>query len=123
MLHNNIKLQTAFTVRKVGTSFQIKDKTEMKQNHDILYYNESRERRCNENYISETIRRVNERIIDHARRDSKLYIYKHCIETGDRSPDVNDFKIIGSNFFKIVFKPEIAAALLIKHLRPTLNKQ
>ena len=123
MLHNNIKLQTASTVRKVGTSFQVKDKTEMKHNHDIVYYNECREEQCNENYISENIRRNNERIIDHARRDSKLYIYKHCIETGDGSPDIHDFKIIGSNFRKNVFKPKIAEALLIKHLRPTLNKQ
>ena len=32
---NNVKPQIAFTGRKVGTSFQIKDKTEMKPNYDI----------------------------------------------------------------------------------------
>ena len=45
------------------------------------------------------------------------------METGDRSPDINRFKFIGSNFRKNVFKPKIAEALLIKHLKPSLNKQ
>ena len=64
-----------------------------------------------------------ERIIDHAGRDSNSYVYKHCMETGHRSPDISDFKIIGSNFRKNVFKRKIAEALLIKQLKPTLNKQ
>ena len=75
MLANNVKRRIAFTGRKVGTSFQIKDKTEMKHNHDIVYYNECPEEQCNENYIGETGRRISERIIDHAGRDSKSYIY------------------------------------------------
>ena len=40
MLPNNVKPRIAFTGWKVGISFQIKDKTEMKHNHDIVYYNE-----------------------------------------------------------------------------------
>ena len=99
-LPHNVKPQIAFTGRKVGTSFQIKDKTEMKHNHDIVYYNECPEEQCNENYIGETGRRISERIIDHTGRDLKSYVYKHCIETGHRSPDINDFKIIGRNFCK-----------------------
>ena len=40
ILTNNVKPQIAFTGRKVSTSFQIKYKTEMKHNHDIVYYSE-----------------------------------------------------------------------------------
>ena len=40
MLLNNVKAPIGFKGRKVGTSFQIKNKTEMKQSHDIVYYNE-----------------------------------------------------------------------------------
>ena len=123
MLPNNVKPRIAFTGRKVNRSFKIKDKTEMKHNHDIAYYNECPDEQCNENYIGETGRRISERIIDHAGRDSKSNIYKHCIETGHRSPDINDFKIIGTNFRKNVSKRKIAEALLIKQLKPTLNKQ
>ena len=122
ILPNNVKPQIAFTGRKVGTSFQIKDKTEMKHNHDIVYYNECPEEQCNEDYIGQTGRRIIERIRDHAGKDSNSYVCKHCIETGHRSADINDFEIIGSNFCKNVFKRKIAEALLIKHLKPTLNK-
>ena len=110
ILPNNVKPRTAFTGRKVGTSFQIKDKTEMKHNHDIVYYNECPVEQCNENYIGETGRRISERIIDHTGRDLKSYVYKHCIETGHRSPDINDLKIIGSKFRKNVFKCKLAEA-------------
>ena len=96
---------------------------ETKHNHDIVYYDECPEEHCNENYIGENGRRISERIIDHAGGDSKSYIYKNCIETGHRSPDINDFKIIGSNFHKNVSKRKIAEALLIKQLKPTLKKQ
>ena len=123
ILPNNVKPRIAFTGRKVGTSFQIKDKTEMKHNHDTVYYNECPEEQCDKNYIGETGRRISERIIDHAGRDSNSYVYKHCIETGHRSPDINDFKIIGSNFHKNVIKRKIAEALLIKQLKPSLRKQ
>ena len=54
---------------------------------------------------------------------TNLMVHKHCIETGYRSPDINDFKIIGSRFYKNVFRRKIAGALLIKQLKPTLNKQ
>ena len=113
ILPNNVKARIAFTVRKVGTSFEIKDKTEMKHNHDIKYCNECPEEQCNENYIGET-GRITEKIIDRAVRDSNCYVYKHCIETGHRSSDINDLKIIGSNFRKNVFKRKIAEAILIK---------
>ena len=43
-----------------------------KHNHDIPYYNECPEEQTNENYIGETGRWISERIIDHARRDSKI---------------------------------------------------
>ena len=36
ILPHNVKPRTAFTGRKVGISFQIRDKTEMKHNHDIV---------------------------------------------------------------------------------------
>ena len=121
ILPHNVKPRIAFTGRKVGISFQIGDKTERKHNHDIVSYNKCPEEQCNENDIGKTRRRISGRIIDIAGRDSNSYVYKHCIETGHRSPDINDFKIIGSNFCKNVFKRKIAE-LLIKQLNPTLNK-
>ena len=120
ILPNNVKPRIAFTGRKVGTSFQIKDKTEMEHNHDIVYHNKCPVEKCNKNYICEPGTRISKRILDHAGADSNSYVYKHCIETGHRSPVI---KIIGSNFRKDMFKRKIAEALLIKQLKPTLNKR
>ena len=119
MLPNKLKPHIVFTGGKVGRSFQIKDKTEIKHNHDITYYKECPEKQCNENYIGEPGRRISESIIDHTARDSKSYVHKHCIGTGHISPDINDVIIIGSNFRKNVFKRKIAEALLIKQLKPS----
>ena len=69
MLPNNVKLWIAFTGWKVGKSFQIKDKTEIKHNNDIIQYNEFPEEQSNENYIGGTGRTISERIIDHTVRD------------------------------------------------------
>ena len=95
----------------------------MKHNHDIVYYNECPKEQYNENYIGKTGRRISEKIIDHAGRDSNSYVYKHCIEIGHRSPNIIDFKIIGSNFRKNAFRCKISEASLIKQLKPTSNKQ
>ena len=59
MFSHNVKSKIAFTGRKLGTSFQIKDKTEMKHNCDIVYYNECPEEQCIENYNGESISKVN----------------------------------------------------------------
>ena len=123
MLSSNVKPRIVSTSRKVGTSFQSKDEIKMKHKHDIVDRNECPEEQCNKNYIGKTWRRITERIINHAGRDSKSYVYKHYIETGHRSPDINYFEIIGGNFRKNLFKRKIAEALLVKQWKPTLNKQ
>ena len=57
-LPNNVKPQITFAGRKVGASFQIKDKTEMKHSHNTVYYNECPVEQCNENCIGETRKRI-----------------------------------------------------------------
>ena len=81
ILPNNVKPRIAFTGRKVGTSFQIKDKTEMEHNHDIVCHNKCPVEKCNKNYVCEPGTRISKRILDHAGTDSNSYVYKHCIET------------------------------------------
>ena len=66
MLPSNVKLRIAFTGRKVARSFQIKNKSEMKDNHETAYYNECPEEQCNNICIGETGRKISKRIIDNA---------------------------------------------------------
>ena len=122
LLPDNIKPKIAFTGKKLGTSFQVKDKTEKKHNHDVIYYGKCPEDQCTEDYLGETGRRFNERVTDHAGRDTKSYLYKHSMETGHRSPNIDEYVFKGSGF-RSIFKRRIAEAILIKELKPSLNKQ
>ena len=90
---------------------------------DIVYYNKCPEEQFEANYIGETGRKISERITNHSGRYSKSYVYKHCIEARHRCPDMNNFKIIGSNLRKNLFKLKIGETLLIRQFQPTLNKQ
>ena len=122
LLPDNIKPKIAFTGTKLGSSFQVKDKTELKHNHDVIYYGKCPEDQCTEDYLGETGRRFKERVIDHAGRDKSSHLFKHSMETGHRSPNIDEYSIKGSSF-RGIFKRRIAEAILIKELRPSLNKQ
>ena len=65
---------------------------------------------CDENYIDKSGRRIAEREKDHNRRDHKLHILKHLLET--------EHELVT---FRNKRKRQIVESLLIKQLRPTLN--
>ena len=78
---------------------------------------------CNDHYLGETGRRISERELDHAGRDQNLHLFKHFIESGHPVLDMNNYKIIEKGYKNNVRKRKIAEALLIKEMKPTLNKQ
>ena len=51
---------------------------------------------CVDDYIGETARRVNKRIVDNAGRDSNSHLLKHSIESGHKTLEAVDYKIIGT---------------------------
>ena len=78
---------------------------------------------CVEDYIGETGRQLNERVIDNNGRDKKSHLYKHLQESNHPCVALSDFKIIGSNFENQNFKRKIAESLLIRESRSSLNTQ
>ena len=78
---------------------------------------------CVDDYIEETARRVNERIVDHRDRDANSHLLKHSIESGHKALKAVDCKIIGTGYRKNNMKMKLPEALFIKELQPTLNKQ
>ena len=81
--------------------------------------------RCNcvDDYIGETARRVNERIVDHTGRDANSHLLKHSIESGHKPLEAVDYEIFGTGYRKNTMKRKLSEALFIKELNPTLNKQ
>uniref|UniRef100_UPI001C078ED7 hypothetical protein n=1 Tax=Acinetobacter baumannii TaxID=470 RepID=UPI001C078ED7 len=73
-------------------------------------------------YIGESCRRLEERVKDHSERDRNSHVLKHSLETGHRTIDIGNTKILNSNY-KNYFKRKVSEAIYIKQKQPSLNIQ
>ena len=106
---------------KLGSNFQIKDKTKFDHKHDLVYYVKCPE--CQEDYIGEIGRRLHERICDHSGKDSKSHMLKHSLENNHKQVCFEDFRILRNGYTNSKIKRKISEALFIKELHPSLNTQ
>ena len=123
ILPKNVKVQTAFTGKRLSSCFKTKDRTKFEHQHDIIYQVKCSAENCSDDYIGESARRIIERVKDHGGRDTKSHVLKHSSEKEHVEVTQEEFKIIGSNFKNNRLKRKIAEALLIKQKRPSLNVQ
>ena len=103
--------------------FQVKERTIFNYNHDIIYYGHCPENGCPDNYVAETIRGISERMLNHYGKDVNTCLYKCSIETGHHTLEISDYWITGNGYGTNWNKRKIAEAVLIKELKPKLNKQ
>ena len=122
-LPNNVKPQITYTGRKLGSLFQTKDQTIFEHKHDLIYHEKCPAENCVDDYIGETARRVNERIVDHTGRDIDSHLLKHSIESGHKPLEAVDYKIVGTEYRNNTMKRKLSEVLFIKELKPALNKQ
>ena len=123
ILPNNVKPQITYRGKKLGSLFETKDQTIFEFKLNVIYHGKSPVENCIDDYIGETTRSVNERIVDHTGRDAISHLLKHSIESGHKPLEVIDYKIIGTGYRKNTMKKKLSEALFIKELKPTLNKQ
>ena len=64
-----------------------------------------------------------ERVLDQTARDRNSHLFKHSVESGYPVLDINNYKIIEKGHKNIARKQKIAETLLIKEVKPTLNKE
>ena len=74
LLLETVNTQIIYTRRKLSTCFQIKDKNKFDQQHDLVYNAKCPSELCDENYVSESGRRITERVKDH-NEESINHIY------------------------------------------------
>ena len=122
LLKNKVELQIVYTGKKLGESFTLKDKTKNRHQHNVVYYAECPNKKCNLRYIGETKRRLEVRVLDHNKRDKKSHLLQHSANSRHKRVWIDDFKIIGSGY-KSDFKRRISEALFIRKFNPDLNKQ
>ena len=123
LLPNNTKIEVTFKSTKLSSCFNVKDKIDFEQNHDLIYHAECPEPPCIDNYVGESAHRITERIKDHNGRDHKSHVLKYSTEKSHKNVNTIDFKIIDKNFHNNKRNWKTAEVLWIKDLRQTLNTQ
>ena len=64
----------------LSTQFPVKDRTKFEHRHNTAYFNRCPIVTCNEPFVGETDRRIEERTIDHNKRDKSPHLLKHAHE-------------------------------------------
>ena len=76
----------------------MKNKTVFHHEHNIVYYAKCPEESYPHDYVSESDRRVLERVKDHNGRDTSFHIFKHCVATDHQFVSCDDLRILDRNY-------------------------
>ena len=97
-LPTEVKTTVTYQRKKLGTKFQLKDKTKSYQQNNLVYHDKCPNKTCNEDYIGETDRRIEERIINKSKCDKNSHLLKQSHEKNHQDVWENDFKDLGNNY-------------------------
>ena len=87
-----------FAGTKLGTKFNIKDKTSKEHQNDLTHSVVCPDHNCNEGYNVETGRRLIERVHEHSRMDVNSYVFKQPIETNHPTVTIDDFCVLKTGY-------------------------
>ena len=119
-LSSEVKTTVMYQSKKLGTKFRLKNKTRFNHQNNLAYYNKCLDKTCNEDHVGETDRRIEERIMDHNKRDKNSHLLQHFCKRNHPHVWENDFKVLGYNYHSN-FKRKISEALFIMQLKPSLS--
>ena len=91
-LPTELKTTVTNQSKKLGTKFHLKDKTRFIHQNNLVYYSKCPNKTYNEDCVGETDRRIEERIMDHNKRDKNFHLLKHSREKNHQHVWENDFK-------------------------------
>ena len=118
----NIKVRITYTPSKLGSKFQVKDKTKFEHQHNVTYHIDCGHKKCSSNYVGQTKCRIIKRTLEHNNRDNASHVLCHSKKTKHRRVMIENVKVLGKGY-KSDFKRRISESLFIKELKPDLNKQ
>ena len=101
---------------KLSSKFQIKDKTKDEHKHDLTYYGKCPE--CDESYVGETGRRLQDLVDEHSGKDSKSNILRHFYQENQKNVSRNNFQILGNGYKKVKFKRKYLRHYTLKSYAP-----
>ena len=116
------KVRIVYNAKKLSARFSVKDKTELKHIHNVVYHIKCPRKKCKSHYIGQTKCRTEKRTIQHNRMDKNSHVLKHSKETKHRRIWLKDVKILGQGY-QSDFKRKISESLFIRTMTPDLNVQ
>ena len=75
----------AYSSKKLGSFFNIKDQTKLEHNNHLTYLVKCPEKTCSENYLGDTARSINDRVLKHAGKDKKSHMSRYTLQSGHPS--------------------------------------
>ena len=123
VLPKNHLSRHAFSSKKVGSFFNIKDQTKLEHINDLTCLVKCPENTCWKNYLGETASRVKESVLEYAGKDKKSHMRQHTLQSGHSSVSLNEFKLLGKGFDNNRLKRKVSETLLGKKYWPTLSTQ
>ena len=111
------------TGTKLSSHFNIKYERNKQHKHDLVYFSRCPSTDCTDSYIGETARHLSERVMDHAGRDTKSHIVRHCLNSYHGTVNIENFKILNMAYSNNSYKRRISEGLFAKQYRPSLNVQ
>ena len=115
-------VRIVYTPSKLGTRFQVKDKTKFAHQHNVTYHTDCANKKCPSDYIGQTKCRILKRTLEHNSKDNASHILQHSKKTKHRRVSLENVTILGKGY-RSNFKRRISEALFIKEKKPDLNKQ
>ena len=95
MFKDKIVTNVGCKAKKLSSCFNIKDKSPLIHKHNLVYKYNCAD--CSSTYIGETARRLEERVLDHNKRDKNSHVLKHSRERNHRDITINDIKVLSKN--------------------------
>ena len=83
-----------FAGSKIGTKFNIKDKTSKEYQHDLTDSVFCSDAKCNEEYNDEKGGRLIERVHVHSGKDVNSHVFKRSTETDHPTVTIDDFRVL-----------------------------
>ena len=110
------------TGTKLSKQFSLKDNIDKKHQSNFVYKHGCQNKKCDDDYVGETARRREKRCGDHSGKDKNSHIFQHSSTTKHPRANEKDFEVLASNYPNRR-KRRLCEAMLIRDLKPTLNKQ
>ena len=105
ILPENVESKVIHAGTKLSAKFHIKNKNKDNNKHDLVHYAKCPE--CDESYVGETRRTLQDRVDEHSGKDSTYNIIRHSCQENLKNVSSKNFQILGYRYKEKKFKRKL----------------